>query len=87
MFIALFTVAFGMIMEYLWEIYEFTVDTFVGGSLAGPMQANNTDTMTDMIFVFISGVIVGLIVYYYVRKTGKEKMMDEMISESPFFPK
>jgi len=87
MFIALFTVAFGMIMEYLWEIYEFTVDTFFGGSLAGPMQANNADTMTDMIYVLISGVIVGLLVYYYVKKTGKEKMMDEMINESPFFPK
>jgi len=87
LFIGLFTVAFGMIMEYAWEMYEFAVDTFFGGSLAGPMQANNFDTMSDMIFVFISSVIVGLIVYSYVKKQGKENIMQEMVGESPLFPK
>lgn len=86
LFIGLFTVAFGMIGEYLWEIYEFTVDTFFGGSLAGPMQANNADTMSDMIFVLISGIIVALICYSYVKKYGKENIMHEMVGESPFFP-
>jgi hypothetical protein len=85
LFIGIFTLAFGMIMEYLWEMYEFAVDTFFGGSLAGPMQANNADTMSDMIFVFVSGVIVALICYTYVKKYGKEKIMHEMVSESPYF--
>jgi hypothetical protein len=61
------------------------VDQFFGGSLAGPMQANNTDTMSDMIFVLISGVIVALICYTYVKKYGKENIMQEMIGESPYF--
>ncbi len=85
LFIGLFTAAFGMIMEYFWEMYEFAVDTFFGGSLAGPMQANNTDTMTDMIYVFISSVIVGLIVYAYLMRKGKENTVNEMVGESPFF--
>ena len=87
LFIGLFTVAFGMVMEYLWEMWEFSVDTFFGGSLAGPMQANNTDTMSDMIFVFISSVIVGLICYYYVKTKGKEAIMHDMVKDCAFFPK
>ncbi len=85
LFIGLFTVAFGMIMEYAWEMYEFAVDTFYGGSLAGPMQANNFDTMSDMVFVFISSIIVGLIAYSYVNIKGKENIMKEMVGDSPLF--
>jgi hypothetical protein len=85
-FIAGFTVMFGLVGEYLWEIYEFLVDTFVGGSLAGKMQADNTDTMVDMIFVLIPSVIVALGCYYYVTKYKKENIMHEMIKDSPLFP-
>jgi len=85
-FIAAFTVMFGMTGEYLWEIYEFLVDTFLGGSLAGKMQADNTDTMMDMIFVFIPSVIVALSCYYYVRKYKKENIMHDMLKDSSFFP-
>jgi len=86
LFIWHFTVTFGMIMEYLREIYEFAVDPFFGGSLAGPMQANNADIISDMIFVFISGVIVALIFYRNVKEYGKENIMREIVNESPFFP-
>src|SRR5512137_1550965 len=33
-FMAGFALMFGMVGEYLWEIYEFLVDQFFGGSLA-----------------------------------------------------
>ena len=72
--------------EYLWEIYEFLVDILLGGSLAGKMQADNTDTMMDMIFVFLPSVIVALGCYYYLNKNGKEKIIHEMIKDSTFFP-
>ena len=83
-FMACFTLMFGLVGEYLWEIYEFLVDTFLGGSLAGKMQADNTDTMMDMIFVFIPSVIVALGTYYYLNKYGKEKIMHEMVKDSFF---
>ena len=86
-FMACFAAMFGMVGEYLWEIYEFLVDTFLGGSLAGMMQADNTDTMMDMIFVFIPSIIVALGTYYYLKKYGKEKIMDDMVKESPAFAK
>jgi uncharacterized membrane protein YjdF len=84
-FIASFSLMFGLAGEYLWEIYEFLVDTFLGGSLAGKMQADNTDTMMDMIFVFIPSVIVALSCYYYVRKYRKDDIMYAMIKDSSLF--
>jgi hypothetical protein len=42
--------------------------------------------MMDMIFVFLPSVIVALGCYYYLNKNGKEKIMHEMIKDSPFFP-
>jgi hypothetical protein len=80
--IACTTLMVGLTGEYLWEIYEFLVDTFLGGSLAGKMQVDNTDTMMDMIFVFIPSVIVALAGYYYVRKYGKKAIVDEMLNDS-----
>ena len=85
-FIAIFIVLFGMGMEFLWEVWEFFVDTFFGGSLAGPMQANNTDTMTDMIFVLVASLIVAVGCYYYLKRYGKEAIVHDMVKDSPYFP-
>ena len=82
--IAAFTVMFGLTGEYLWEIYEFLVDTFLGGSLAGKMQADNTDTMMDMIFVLIPSIIIAVASWYYINKKGKEQIMENMIGESKY---
>jgi hypothetical protein len=84
-FMAAFALMFGLVGEYLWEIYEFLVDQFFGGSLAGKMQADNTDTMMDMIFVFLPSVIVALGTYYYLRKYKKETIIHEMIKDSTYF--
>jgi divalent metal cation (Fe/Co/Zn/Cd) transporter len=83
--IAAAIIFFGMGFEYLWEIYEFFMDTFFGGSLAGPMQANNADTMSDMIFVLLSSIIVAVICYYYLYHHGKEAVMHNMVKDSPYF--
>jgi hypothetical protein len=82
---AFFIVGFGMVGEYLWEIFEFTIDQTIGGSLAGPMQANNFDTMTDMIFVLIASTIVALGSYYYLKRYGKEPIFHNMVKNSTYF--
>jgi len=79
---ATFILGFGLVGEYLWEVWEFTIDQTIGGSLAGPMQANNTDTMTDMIFVLIASIIVALGCYYYLNRNGSEKIVNEMMKDS-----
>ena len=83
-FIGIFIVFFGMVFEYFWEIWEFCVDTFFGGSAAGLMQANNTDTMTDMIFVLISSLIVAIGCYYYLKRYKKEDIYHNMVKDSPY---
>jgi hypothetical protein len=83
-FIGIFIVFFGCVFEYFWEIWEFCVDTFFGGSAAGLMQANNTDTMTDMIFVLISSLIVAIGCYYYLKRYGKKDIYHNMVKDSPY---
>lgn len=83
-FIGIFIVFFGCVFEYFWEIWEFCVDTFFGGSAAGLMQANNADTMTDMIFVLISSLIVAIGCYYYLKRYGKENIFHNMVKDSTY---
>jgi hypothetical protein len=85
LFVAFFVVLFGTFCEYMWEVWEFFVDTFFGGSLAGPMQADNADTMTDMIFVLLASLIVAVISYYYLKRRGVEAVVDDMVKDSPYF--
>ena len=86
-FVGIFIVFFGCVFEYFWEIWEFAMDTFFGGSAAGLMQANNADTMTDMIFVLISSLVVGIICYYYVKRYGKESIFRDMVKDSTYLKK
>jgi hypothetical protein len=86
-FIGIFIVFFGCVFEYFWEIWEFCVDTFFGGSAAGLMQANNADTMTDMIFVLISSLIVAIGCYYYLKRYGKENIFQNMVKDSTYLKK
>jgi hypothetical protein len=86
-FIGFFIIFFGGVFEYFWEIWEFFVDTFFGGSATGLMQANNADTMTDMIFVLISSLIVEIGVYIYLKCYGKQTIFGNMADESPYAKK
>lgn len=61
--IFMITMAFGAV----WEIIEFTMDTFFGGQ----MQHGNTDTMLDMIFVMFGAIIVAALGNFYLRKMSK----------------
>ena len=86
LFVGIFIVLFGTFSEYLWEVGEFGIDTFFGGSLAGPMQGSNADTMTDMIFVLAASLIVAAGCWYYLRRYGTKAIVDEMVRDSPYFP-
>ncbi|WOF17032.1 hypothetical protein F1737_10255 [Methanoplanus sp. FWC-SCC4] len=64
--IVMFTLGFGAI----WEILEFSMDTFFGGN----MQHGNADTMLDMIFVLFASIVVAFIGNFYLRKFPKEEV-------------
>ena len=82
LFVAGFTVIFGLALGALWEIYEFLVDNVFGGSLVGPMQNDLGDTMLDMIFVLIGSAAVALVGIAYFQRHGKSELADAMTGEA-----
>ena len=73
-FIVGFTIIFGMALGGFWEIYEFLVDTFFGGSMAGVMQNGLTDTMLDMMFVLAGSILVAIMGVFYFKHHRKEEI-------------
>jgi hypothetical protein len=73
-FIVFFTIIFGVALGAFWEMYEFLVDIFFGGNLAGPMQVSNTDTMLDMMFVLLGSLIVAFTGIFWFKHHRKEEI-------------
>jgi Na+/H+ antiporter NhaC len=48
------------------------------------MQADNFDTMTDMIYVLIPSIAIALIAWYYIGRNGKERIVNDMVKDSDF---
>ncbi len=57
-------------------MYEFFIDTFFGGNLAGPMQVSNIDTMLDMMFVFAGSLIVAVMDIFWFHHHRKEEITE-----------
>jgi hypothetical protein len=74
-FIVIFTLAFGAI----WEIYEFTLDTFFGPYLTKPLQQGNTDTMLDLITDLAGGLIVAFLGTHYLKKKSANDWADTFL--------
>lgn len=61
--ISFFSFAISMAAGGIWEIIEYILDTFFGFELQQP----HPDTMIDLIFVFIGGLIVSAGGYLYAK--------------------
>lgn len=61
--VAFFSFAISMAAGGIWEIVEYVLDTFFGFELQKP----HPDTMIDLIFVFIGGLIVSTGGYLYAK--------------------
>jgi uncharacterized membrane protein YjdF len=79
LFVAGFTVIFGLALGAVWEIYEFMVDQVFGGSLNGPMQNDLGDTMLDLIFVLVGSAAVALVGIAYFHRHRKSELADALI--------
>lgn len=75
-FIVFFTILFGVALGAFWEMYEYLVDFFFGGSLAGPMQNSLDDTMLDMMFVLAGSIIVAVLGIFWFKHHRKEEITD-----------
>jgi hypothetical protein len=74
--IAFFSFAITMAAGAIWEIIEYILDTFFGFELQQP----HPDTMIDLIFVFIGGLIVSAGGYLYA-KYPRANMIELMFSK------
>jgi len=60
----------------IWEIIEYILDTFLGFELQQP----HPDTMIDLIFVFIGGLVVSAGGYLYA-KYPRSNLIELMFSK------
>jgi hypothetical protein len=74
-FIVIFTLAFGAI----WEIWEFTFDTFFGAYLTKPLQHGNTDTMIDLITDLAGSLIVAFLGTFYLKRKSANEWADTFL--------
>ena len=74
-FVALFVFAFSMMMGSVWEIFEFSIDSFFGFNM---QKSGLVDTMWDLIVDAIGALFISILGYFYV-KGGSSLLFDRMI--------
>ncbi len=64
-FVALFSFSFANVMSVIWEIFEFTVDSFF---FIGMQESGLVDTMWDFIVAELGALVVAVLAYFYLKK-------------------
>ena len=72
-----FIIIFSLAMGVIWEFCEFTSDMLFGTH----NQLSNTDTMLDLFFDFLGGIIVAIPGAFYLKHTTPERFGLEMGEE------
>jgi len=66
--ICLFSFCFSMAFWALWEIYEYSYDTFMDGNMQRTDQGNwVTDTMNDIIIESLAALVTNIYIYSYLK--------------------
>ena len=73
-FLALFIVMFTMAIGVIWELMEFIVDETTGSLL----QYSLSDTMLDLLFDAIGGLLVASAGSYYLTHTSVDHFVDSL---------
>jgi uncharacterized membrane protein YjdF len=78
-FILLFTMAVGC----FWEIFEYSMDLVFGNRLFFNrlLQHGLDDTMIDLIFDFIGGLIAAAFGAWYLKKADESEIFDRLIEK------
>ena len=67
-FMAIFSFTFALAIGVLWEIFEFSMDSFFGFKM---QRSSLVDTMTDLIIDTLGTIVIVLIGYWYSRKKDR----------------
>lgn len=73
-FIALFIIMFTMAIGVIWELTEYLVDELTGNHL----QYSLTDTMRDLLFDTIGGLLVASVGSFYLTYTSIDHFVDTL---------
>lgn len=88
-FVAFFAFLFAIAVGALWEIFEFTVDAFLGTTMQKPMLGDDsglTDTMFDLIVDCIGALIISILGWSYMIRhevSFIEKWIRKFIKRNP----
>lgn len=74
-FVGMFSFAFAMTIGVLWEVFEYTMDSFFGMNM---QKSGLPDTMGDLIVNTIGAAVVSTLGYLYVRG-GDSLLFDRMV--------
>lgn len=89
--IMLFSFCFTLACGVLWEIYEFSLDTFFGmNTQSTDFGTGVTDTMVDLMLATIAALLTDTVIYLYLRFGDKHwlsKFARKFREKSKFFHK
>ena len=74
--IVFFVIIFTMSLGAFWEITEFLSDNLFGTQL----QVGLGDTMYDLIFDLMGGIIIGVLGDIYLKRTPKERFVRDFLN-------
>lgn len=81
-FVALFAFLFAVSIGALWEIFEFSMDSFFGMNMQKPMLGDPsglTDTMWDLIVDTVGALVISVLGYGYLKAVGKGSFLERWI--------
>ena len=73
-FLSLIIVMFTMAMGVSWELMEYVIDEISGSN----MQYSLSDTMVDLLFDLLAGLIVAVGGMYYLRYGSRDRFVDSL---------
>lgn len=82
-FVAFFAFLFAVGMGALWEIFEFSMDSFFGMNMQKPMLGDPsglTDTMWDLIVDTLGALIISVLGYSFIKTAGNNSFLERWIN-------
>ncbi len=82
-FVAFFAFLFAVGVGALWEIFEFSMDSFFGMNMQKEMLGDPsglTDTMWDLIVDTIGALVMSVLGYGYIKTAKNESFLEQWIT-------
>lgn len=82
-FVAFFAFLFAVGTGTLWEIFEFSMDSFFGMNMQKPMLGDPsglTDTMWDLIVDTLGALIISVLGYGFIKTAGNNSFLERWIN-------